>query len=589
MKHQAEKRLRASFNILNRKCRRIHNMRIVKFTFFIVIILSGCSFSHHSDLHKTNPAIPKPGSAVIATGTGSTAVITWGQASDDEGAEWLTYKLIRSKLPIKDLSEAELLPDVIQNFSEYSKGAVYDTGVSPGIYYYNVIVKDDHGNKALYKDDSAESVSDKSPPAPGNGIIADGAGTTVKITWEEADDDSLPVGLEYKIVRSDTAVTTLTQAENITDTDIVRDYDEYGTGVLYDIGLAIGTHYYNIIVRDASGNKALYKCDSAETIIDALSPVPGNGVIITQKGRSVEIVWEEAEDNSLPAGLMYKAVRSESSIDTLGEADAALVIQDYAFYDGAGAVDQDLNVETTYYYNVIVKDASGNRSLYSCDSVNITFNTVSGTITLPDYTAENVKVIIDNDSNYYNGYARSVSAVKQSGLEYTYTLDNIYNGSYYVYARVDNEPYGSSLAGNDFCGYYGGYGINPPENANLAVSSADKQDINFSLTKIPQTDLYTVSGKIRAPSYLSSGSYYIALDIDGDLNTTNDWHLTSGDWPSNTRQIEYTINYVPKGKYNIFVLVTEFPDNFYCYQSDKASLNVVDVDVTGLNIIVSAY
>jgi hypothetical protein len=72
-------------------------------------------------------------------------------------------------------------------------------------------------------------------------------------------------------------------------------------------------------------------------------------------------------------GLSYKVVQAASSgaIDTVAEADAATVTMAWAVNTLTTTV-TGLSSGTTYYFAVLVKDASGNEALYAPVSVTTT-------------------------------------------------------------------------------------------------------------------------------------------------------------------------------------------------------------------------
>ncbi len=128
--------------------------------------------------------------------------------------------------------------------------------------------------------------SDKTPPTPGNnGLINTGnvSKTALTLKWEKAVDDlSSQDALEYCIYQSENEnIDTLSNAES-NGTKLV----DWTTDISsYDVlGLADNTdYYYNIVVRDEGGTKAIYSMVSAKTVEDLSLPLD-NGILTLHQG-----------------------------------------------------------------------------------------------------------------------------------------------------------------------------------------------------------------------------------------------------------------------------------------------------------------
>lgn len=101
-------------------------------------------------------------------------------------------------------------------------------------------------------------------------------------------------------------------------------------------------------------------------------PVPGGYSIIAMEDRtftSIELSWEQATDMKTPQGsLEYRVYRSHiNNLRTVGEIDAneasLTLVRDWTPATGTVQI-SGLVAGTRYYFNVVVRDESGNRSSY---------------------------------------------------------------------------------------------------------------------------------------------------------------------------------------------------------------------------------
>ena len=127
------------------------------------------------------------------------------------------------------------------------------------------------------------------------------------------------------------------------------------------------TYYYNVVVRDEAGNKSLYNGISQATASD--STVPTAGTFSASSGVSTTaftLNWSAASDNvTSVANLEYLVCSGAdaASIDTVAECEGATEEMAYT----ANTLTLSIigkSPSTTYYYNVVVRDAAGNKSIY---------------------------------------------------------------------------------------------------------------------------------------------------------------------------------------------------------------------------------
>src|SRR6185503_10944552 len=295
------------------------------------------------------------------------------------------------------------------------------TGLNPATgYYFNVIVKDAAGNKAIYVTKNETTLADTTAPVAGNaGALTTANVSTMSLTlnWTKATDDTAAqANLQYEVRRS--------SANNL---DTVANAEANGTVVLgytADIATANVTgldpatgYFFNVIVKDAAGNKAIYITKNETTLADTTAPVAGNAGVITTANvstmsltlnwtkatddvsaqsalqyevrrssannldtvanagalttanvstMSLTLNWTKAtDDTAAQANLQYEVRRSSANnLDTVANAEAnGTVVLGYTA-DIATANVTGLDPATDYYFNVIVKDAAGNKAVY---------------------------------------------------------------------------------------------------------------------------------------------------------------------------------------------------------------------------------
>ncbi len=126
-------------------------MRSHFYYFLILLLLSGCSKNPTS----SDSEAPLPGSSgniTISDIQYDAFTISWAAATDDEtNQEDLEYKLLRSNTAnIDTLESCEANGTVVMDWTANTVSST-DSGLSIGTrYYYNVLVRDEADNRALY-------------------------------------------------------------------------------------------------------------------------------------------------------------------------------------------------------------------------------------------------------------------------------------------------------------------------------------------------------------------------------------------------------------------------------------------------------
>jgi hypothetical protein len=354
---------------------------------------------------------PVPGdSGTLSFGsiTASSIGISWTKGSDPnfitpEGD--LEYRVVRSDAAnIDTLSNAEANGTVVQDWTRDIASATATGLPDSRKYYFNVIIRDLAGNKAAYSMGSAVTL-DTTLPVPGNGGTITTSGvtdTSVTLNWTKGTDNLSAQGaLQYKVVRSDSNnINTVANAE--ANGTVVQDWTaDINTKEVTGLTMST-TYYFNVLVKDEAGNKAVYVMKCKATTPDIIAPTPGNGGAISSgedRGTSFYISWDSAADaGSDQSVLQYKVVKSNTAnIDTVTNAEAnGTVVQIWTPCISFRELVK-LNTSTTYYYNVIVKDEAGNKSAYTMGT-----RTTRDKATL-DQTNESVKCMVNDGTTLYIG------------------------------------------------------------------------------------------------------------------------------------------------------------------------------------------
>jgi hypothetical protein len=320
---------------------------------------------------------PTPGNSGTITFSGTTmqeTMISWARASDEathyEDLEYALYYSTSNN--IGTVANIESNGTLLMDY-ELDTVSFPMTDLDPGTtYYFNVIVKDEQGNKSAYSTGNVTTVADTTAPVPGNsGVILSDSATTssVHLSWTAAEDDVTDTAsIMYAAYRSlSNNISTVANAES--NGTLIMNWTA-NTTELNVTGLnSSSTYYFNVLAKDAAGNKVPYTQAKVSTIVDTSAPSPGNSGILSASlatASSMHITWTKGDDNVTDSGyLMYGVYYSTSSnIGTVANIEsngtlARTFARDISFLNVTG-----LEPNQQYYFNVIVKDSAGNKSCY---------------------------------------------------------------------------------------------------------------------------------------------------------------------------------------------------------------------------------
>jgi surface protein len=352
---------------------------------FLLALISGCKLESQFDpwfqpgSSATDNVSPILGDSILfADVTENSLQVSWGSASDNiTQTSGLRYKLVKAThlSALDTINKADSISgeNLVMDWTPNINSQIV-TGLNEGTtYYFAVLVRDIAKNKALYAP-ASQTTLDVTAPAVGTGIVFFNlSGNSLTVSWGAASDNvSASVDLQYKVVMASTgaAIDSVAEVDQVSGNNLIQDWA--ANLISQNVtGLTEGTTYYfAVLVKDPSGNKSLYS-PSSTTTLDVTAPAVGTGIVFFNlSGNSLTVSWGAASDNvSASVDLQYKVVMASTgaAIDSVAEVDQVSgnnLIQDWA----ANLISQNvtgLTEGTTYYFAVLVKDLSGNKSLYS--------------------------------------------------------------------------------------------------------------------------------------------------------------------------------------------------------------------------------
>jgi fibronectin type 3 domain-containing protein len=280
----------------------------------------------------TNPdAVPPsaPGT-LTASGTLTSAQLTWGAATDNLGV--VRYNVHRG-------TTAGFTPSAANRIAQPT-GTSYTDTTAAGAYYYRVTAEDAAGNVGPASNEATAIVGDtQAPGAPGT-LAAAGAVGRATLTWGAASDN---VGVtRYNLHRGTTPGFSPSAANRIAQP----------TGSSFVDNVAAGIYYYRVTAEDAAGNVGPASNEAVATVTtDTTPPSAVTGLGAAVAGSTVNLVWTAATDDSgvtrynvhrgTTAGFTPSAANRIAQPTATNYADVGLAIG-------------------TYYYKVTAEDASGN-------------------------------------------------------------------------------------------------------------------------------------------------------------------------------------------------------------------------------------
>lgn len=360
-------------------------------------------------LEDNTPPTPGANGELLTTHVGQTSVsLAWTHAVEDLSGQSVTYTVYKSlSNNINTVNGAETNGIAVVDGLVANSYTI--TGLNPSsTYYFTVVAQDPRGNAAAYSMISVDTIVDTTVPSPGNsGIINTSmvTGDGLTLSWTKGTDNITVEGdLQYAIYMS-TNDNMTDLSSTLSNGTRIRDFARNISVSTISRLQPLTQYYFNVVVRDSFGNMSAYNSVSATTLADTTGPTPGGGGAITFSSvdkDSMIVSWNQAEDNSTAGSqIQYQLRMAMSNLGVVPdfstvaatEANGTIV---KAYSTSPFALISNLASNTTYYFNVIAKDAAGNKSVYVSGSQ----KTANSLVEIPTQSVEvNQPVVIASNKD----------------------------------------------------------------------------------------------------------------------------------------------------------------------------------------------
>ncbi|MGN7477447.1 cadherin-like beta sandwich domain-containing protein [Solibacillus silvestris] len=295
---------------------------------------------------------------------------------------------------ISKFNSTELEPSIFQNVDRVvikRSSAAPDYNEYPELWYCfnsfavdNPIINQTPATPALAANNMA--IADRSSVIVGEDIILTATGDRQSATGSVINDERY-IPLSWSSSENDKNG-NFTESNGVyTSTYTSSISGDYNISVVFQKQLWDGDSWINAVGQTDTKTVNVI----VNRPLDMMPPLPGNnGLIISSDVTPIKVnlVWAKATDNATQQGdLEYEVYQSSSdNIDTVNniEANGTALGQGFMKDLNTFAV-TGLTPNTTYYFNVLVKDAAGNKSVYTMQQI-VTQNLKSNNADLSNLT-----------------------------------------------------------------------------------------------------------------------------------------------------------------------------------------------------------
>ncbi|MBF0239807.1 MAG: fibronectin type III domain-containing protein, partial [SAR324 cluster bacterium] len=318
-------------------------------------------------------------STLTTSNVGNTEItLSWIQATDNLTATAsLQYKVFYSTSNTLDsLSQIEAgtaTGDYATNIT-----SVTISGLSSSTtYYFNVLVKDETGNKNLYAMTSATTTTPASTTTTTVPSVA-----ASSITFTDTDQDTGQIAGTVAITKaSDESNIThyvlywgSSSSAKLSGQSAVASLSTTGSNLSYtiasDTSIPSGATHWIVFTKNATGEMSTGTSVAITDVKDTTAPVPGDSGTLTISNvttSSLTLSWTKATDNiTAQSALVYKVYSSTSdNISTVSTISTNGTLRGTTTGDTVTLAITGLTSGTLYYFNVLVTDALNNSAVYT--------------------------------------------------------------------------------------------------------------------------------------------------------------------------------------------------------------------------------
>ncbi len=325
----------------------------------------------------------------------SRIALSWNQPGD---LDFASYRIYRNETGTVS-EDDELVATITDIHTTYYD----DTGLEENKkYYYRIYTADEGGLTARSNEVSAQTLTE-GPEAVTLEEPTSISTSRIALEWSKSQDDDFEA---YKLYRNETGAVSESD-------ELVATITEVNTTYYDDTGLEENTtYYYRVYTRDATGLTARSNEVSARTLNEEPAAVTLEEPTDISTSR-IALAWSKSEDDDFES---YKLYRNETgAVSESDELVATITEVNTTYYDDTG-----LEENTTYYYRVYTRDATG----LTARSNEVHARTLAdepSAVTLSEPTAVSTSRIAldwteseDEDFEAYKIYRNETGAVSES-------------------------------------------------------------------------------------------------------------------------------------------------------------------------------
>ncbi|WP_236683086.1 malectin domain-containing carbohydrate-binding protein [Demequina globuliformis] len=354
----------------------------------------------------TAPPIPV---AVSATATGEGIDITWDPVVADDLAGYNIYRG----------ADAGVAPDSATKVNDaiLTATSFTDPTALAGTEYFYVVTSVDHtGNESNASSAASAELDGTAPPAPASANAFAGE-TSIALLWGSVSADDLEGYNVYRGTAAGVSVSPGNKLNSIPTTSTS----------LIDADVVAGvTYYYVVTAVDSSGNESAPSNEVSGALPnDDEPPAAPQNVTAVAADAEVVLSWDAVDAGDLAGYRVYRSLET-------GAYTGAVAVTGEELLDSPTFTDTNVDNNTTYFYQVVAVDGSGNESDPS-NEVIATPRVPNTTDISVDFTATDAAPEDGFVADWGQPYGARTSPGQGSGL---------------TYGWVDADGHELSLVGN---------------------------------------------------------------------------------------------------------------------------------------------